>query len=76
MLLTNLKNYAIITVRNYSIYERADNMDEEKVYINPDGWYPQCNKCGYFDLEYLQEYCPKCGCKQDWSDILRLEEEK
>lgn len=52
----------------------ADIVDEEKVYINPDGYYPQCNKCGYFDLEYLQEYCPRCGCKQDWSDILRLEE--
>ena len=52
----------------------ADIVDEEKVYINPDGWYPQCNKCGYFDLEYLQEYCPQCGCKQDWSDIIRMGE--
>ena len=47
-------------------------MDVEKVYINPDGYYPQCRKCGYFDLEHLQEYCPECGCKQDWSSIVKI----
>lgn len=45
--------------------------DVVKVYINPDGYYPQCRKCGYSDLEYLEEKCPQCGCKQDWSDVLK-----
>ena len=42
-----------------------------RVYINSDGYYPKCRKCGYFDLEYLAERCPQCGCKQDWSYILK-----
>lgn len=33
--------------------------------INCDGYYPQCPRCYYFDLEQGKD-CPQCGQEIDW----------
>lgn len=43
-------------------------MDSEPVIpeINCDGYYLQCPKCEYFDIEEFESECPKCHQKFNW----------
>ena len=62
----SINNVTTYIARLISTHQN-EHLKPKNVYINEDGYYPQCPSCGYFDLPINVGSCPVCDQKLIWN---------